>query len=162
MDQMIYYLTEHCHVYNIIFVNVFECAVILNAGIHFSNAKISQVHLHQLRQVHFHERKWLGNENRCQTYWYIFWAILKKSLLLYFSQFSVWRNLSWITMHDVTVAGMRRCRGFCPILTVVPQNSLFFFKFSWTKLIWCCIHVVYRYSLKLFSQIYEKHFFAKW
>ena len=31
MDQMIYYLTQHCLVYNIIFGNGFECAEILYA-----------------------------------------------------------------------------------------------------------------------------------
>ena len=45
MDQMIYYLTEHCLVYNIIYGNGFECAEIFYTGIHFSNAKISEAHL---------------------------------------------------------------------------------------------------------------------
>ena len=103
--------------------------------------------MHQFRQVYFHEIKGLGNENTCQKCWYIFCATFRISLL-YFSDFSVWRNLSWITMH-ATVADMRRCRGFWQVFLRI----LFFFQTFLNQ------NHIYIYSLKLFSQIYDRHFF---
>ena len=139
----------------------------IRRGVDFSNAKISQAHLlySSIETGSFPWNERIGQWDYMPKILVHICSIFQKSLLLYFSQFSLWRNLSWITTH-ATVANMRRCRGFCPILTVVPQNYLFFGIFlnqnhlMLTWALWASrIHILYTCSLKLFSQIYERHFY---